>query len=294
MISNGTAVLGLGDIGALASKPVMEGKAVLFKKFAGIDAVDLEIDEKDPEKFAAIVCALEPSFGAVNLEDIRAPECFEVERLCHEKMGIPVFHDDQHGTAVVVAAAITNALMLRGAENGQKSSSGGSSRRDLLSDVRLVCTGAGAAAIACMDLLCDLGMKRVNIRVADRAGILHAGRAGLPAHKRRYADANEDRDATLASVLVGADIFLGLSGPDSVTVEEISEMARDPIILALANPTPEVSPEEVRKARPDSIIATGRSDYPNQGKVVFVCFGGRLDLFISSHDTRSNHTPCHS
>jgi malate dehydrogenase (oxaloacetate-decarboxylating)(NADP+) len=254
VVSNGTAVLGLGDIGPLASKPVMEGKAALFKKFAGIDCYDLEVNETDPEKLAAIVAALEPTFGAVNLEDIAAPACFEVERLCRERMAIPVFHDDQHGTAIVVAAAITNALRLGGKR---------------FEDLKVVSTGGGAAGIACLNLLLSLGVKRERVFLFDKDGLIHAGRNDLPPEKRAYAVA--DATLTLAKALEGADLFLGLSGPRVLTGDLIKPMAPQPMILALANPTPEIMPDEARAARPDALIATGRSDYPNQVNNV-LCF----------------------
>ncbi|SDZ92383.1 NADP-dependent malic enzyme [Rubrimonas cliftonensis] len=253
VVSNGTAVLGLGDIGPLASKPVMEGKAALFKKFAGIDCYDIEVAETDPAKLAAIVAALEPTFGAVNLEDISAPACFEVERLCRETMGIPVFHDDQHGTAIVVAAAVTNALRL-----GEKR----------FEDLRVVSTGGGAAGIACLDLLRHLGVRRENIILYDRDGLVHLQR---PLDGRKPDYALPGPGPTLAEAMVGADLFLGLSGPGVLKPEMVAAMAPNPIILALANPNPEIMPEIARAARPDAMIATGRSDYPNQVNNV-LCF----------------------
>ncbi|OOR92825.1 NADP-dependent malic enzyme [Moraxella caviae] len=247
VITNGTAVLGLGNIGALASKPVMEGKGVLFKKFAGIDVFDIEINEHDPDKFIETVASLEPTFGGINLEDIKAPECFKIERELREKMNIPVFHDDQHGTAIISAAALLNALQL----NGKK-----------IEDITLVCSGAGAAAISCLDLVVALGAKKENIYVLDSKGVITASRENLDESKQRYA---RDTDkTTLAEVMVDADVFLGLSGPGVVSQDMVRSMAKDPIIFALANPTPEIMPELAHAVRSDVIMATGRSDYPNQ------------------------------
>ncbi|MGC8808007.1 MAG: NADP-dependent malic enzyme [Thiomonas sp.] len=255
VISNGTAVLGLGDIGPLAAKPVMEGKAVLFKKFAGIDVFDIEVNEKDPAKLVEIIAALEPTFGGINLEDIKAPECFEVERKLRTRMNIPVFHDDQHGTAIIVGAAILNGLKVVGKDIAQ---------------VKLVCSGAGAAALACLSLLVDLGLPRKNIWVSDLAGVVHTGRTELmDEDKRRFAQDTPAR--TLAEIIDGADVFLGLSAGGVLKPEYTQRMAERPIILALANPTPEILPEEARAVRPDAIIATGRSDYPNQVNNV-LCF----------------------
>ncbi|MDQ3269562.1 MAG: NADP-dependent malic enzyme [Pseudomonadota bacterium] len=247
VITNGTAVLGLGDIGALAGKPVMEGKGVLFQKFAGIDVFDIELDERDPDKLVDIIASMEPTFGGINLEDIKAPECFIVERKLRERMKIPVFHDDQHGTAIIVGAAIFNALEIVGKHIGQ---------------VKLATAGAGAAGIACLDMLVALGMKPENILAVDRDGVLHTGRPGLDPDKARYARDTGKR--TLADIVAGADVFLGLSAGGVLTAEMVSTMADRPIILALANPYPEILPEAARAARPDCIIATGRSDYPNQ------------------------------
>jgi malate dehydrogenase (oxaloacetate-decarboxylating)(NADP+) len=265
VVTNGTAVLGLGAIGALAAKPVMEGKAVLFKKFAGIDAFDIEIDERDPAKLVEIVAALEPTFGAINLEDIKAPECFEVEAALRGRMRIPVFHDDQHGTAIIVAAAVLNALELV---------------EKRIQDVRLVASGAGAAALACLDLLCALGLRREHVVVCDIEGVVWAGRTTLmDPYKARYATATQAR--RLAEVVPGADIFLGLSAPDVLTGTMVATMAGRPVILALANPVPEIDPETARAARPDAIIATGRSDYPNQVNNVLCfpfIFRGALDV----------------
>jgi malate dehydrogenase (oxaloacetate-decarboxylating)(NADP+) len=254
VITNGTAVLGLGNIGPLASKPVMEGKAVLFKRFAGIDSIDIEVDAVDPDRFVDVVAALEPSFGAINLEDIKAPECFEIERRLRERMNIPVFHDDQHGTAIIVAAAIRNGLLVQGKR---------------LEDVKLVNTGGGAAALACLDLLLEMGLKRENVTVCDVEGVVYKGRPGLDPTKARYAQETNAR--TLPEVLDGADIFLGLSAPRVLKGEWLSKLAPKPLVLALANPDPEILPEAVRAARPDAIVATGRTDYPNQVNNV-LCF----------------------
>ncbi|CAN5660539.1 NADP-dependent malic enzyme [soil metagenome] len=265
MVTNGSAVLGLGNIGALASKPVMEGKAVLFKKFANIDCFDIELSESDPEKLAAIVASLEPTFGAINLEDIKAPDCFIVERLCRERMNIPVFHDDQHGTAIVVGAAATNALALAGKR---------------FEDIKIVSTGGGAAGIACLTMLMKLGAKRENIWLVDIHGLVHERRElEMNPEKAAFAQKCETRD--LADVIGGADLFLGLSGPRVLTPEMVAAMAETPIILALANPHPEIMPEAARAVAPDAIIATGRSDYPNQVNNVLCfpfIFRGALDV----------------
>ena len=255
VVSNGTAVLGLGNIGALASKPVMEGKAVLFKKFANIDCFDIELDENDPEKLAEIVCALEPTFGAINLEDIKAPDCFVVEKICRERMNIPVFHDDQHGTAIVVGAAATNALRIAGKD---------------WADIKVVSTGGGAAGIACLNMLLKLGVKRENVWLCDIHGLVHEGREeDMTPQKAAYAQPSDKR--TLGEVIEGADLFLGLSGPGVLKPEHVERMAERPIIFALANPMPEIMPDLVREVAPDAIIATGRSDYPNQVNNV-LCF----------------------
>ncbi|WP_116133227.1 NADP-dependent malic enzyme [Tropicimonas sp. IMCC34043] len=265
VISNGTAVLGLGNIGPLAAKPVMEGKAVLFKKFANIDCFDLEVNESDPERLADIVCALEPSFGAINLEDIKAPDCFVVERLCRERMNIPVFHDDQHGTAIVVGAAATNALFVAGKD---------------FDKIKVVSTGGGAAGIACLNMLLKLGVKRENVWLCDIHGLVYAGRTeDMNPLKEKYAQATDLR--TLDQVIDGADLFLGLSGPRVLTAEMVRKMAPRPIVFALANPTPEILPAEVKAVAPDAIIATGRSDYPNQVNNVLCfpfIFRGALDV----------------
>ena len=247
VISNGTAVLGLGDIGALAGKPVMEGKGVLFQKFAGVDVFDLEIDERDPDKLVDIIASLEPTFGGINLEDIKAPECFIVERKLRERMNIPVFHDDQHGTAIIVGAAVLNALEVVGKDIGT---------------VKVATTGAGAAGIACLDMLVALGVSKDNITAFDREGVIYAGRANLDPDKARYAVDTGKR--TLAEIVEGADVFLGLSAGGILKPEMVATMAARPIILALANPYPEILPEDAKRVRPDCIIATGRSDYPNQ------------------------------
>jgi malate dehydrogenase (oxaloacetate-decarboxylating)(NADP+) len=269
VVTNGTAVLGLGNIGALASKPVMEGKAVLFKKFANIDCFDIELNEPDPYKLADIVCALEPTFGAINLEDIKAPDCFIVEDICRARMNIPVFHDDQHGTAIVVGAAATNALHVAGKK---------------FEDIKVVSTGGGAAGIACLNMLLKLGVKRENVWLCDLAGLVHRGRnEQMTAQKLEYAQG--DTEATLADVIGGADLFLGLSGPGVLTAEMVQKMAPRPIIFALANPTPEILPDEVRAVAPDAIIATGRSDFPNQVNNVLCfpfIFRGALDVGAST------------
>ena len=265
VVTNGTAVLGLGAIGPLAAKPVMEGKAVLFKKFAGIDVFDIELDQRDPAKLIDIVAALEPTFGAINLEDIKAPECFEIEQQLRERMNIPVFHDDQHGTAIIVGAAVYNGLRLVGKEPAQ---------------VKLVTSGAGAAALACLDVLVKLGIKRENVWVTDIAGVVYEGRSEeMDTWKARYAQKTEARG--LAEVIGGADIFLGLSAPGVLKPEMVTRMADKPLILALANPVPEIMPEDAIAARPDAIMATGRSDYPNQVNNVLCfpfIFRGALDV----------------
>jgi malate dehydrogenase (oxaloacetate-decarboxylating)(NADP+) len=255
VITNGTAVLGLGNIGPLASKPVMEGKAVLFKKFAGIDVFDIEINECDPEKLCDIIAALEPTFGGINLEDIKAPECFDIERKLRDRMKIPVFHDDQHGTAIIVGAAILNGLKVVGKD---------------IKECKLVVSGAGAAALACLDLIVDLGFPIKNIYVTDLAGVVYKGRAELmDPDKERFAQKTDKR--TLAEVIPGADIFLGLSAGGVLKPEMVKAMGPRPLVLALANPIPEILPEEVRAVRSDAVIATGRSDYPNQVNNV-LCF----------------------
>ncbi len=264
VISNGTAVLGLGNIGALAGKPVMEGKAVLFKKFAGIDVFDIEVDAADPRRFCDVVAALEPTFGAVNLEDIKAPECFAIEADLRARMQIPVFHDDQHGTAITVAAAIRNGLLLQ---------------HKRLEDVRLVTSGAGAAALACVDLLVSMGLRPENVTLTDIQGVVRADRPGMLPNMARYA--RETEAGTLAEALPGADVFLGLSAPGVLRPEWLDRLAPRPLILALANPDPEILPDLARSARPDAIIATGRTDYPNQVNNVLCfpfIFRGALDV----------------
>nr|WP_086491485.1 NADP-dependent malic enzyme [Novosphingobium panipatense] len=264
VISNGTAVLGLGAIGALASKPVMEGKAVLFKKFADIDVFDIEVDTTDPDKFVEAVALLEPTFGGINLEDIKAPECFAIEARLKERMNIPVFHDDQHGTAIVVAAAVRNALVLQG---------------KTLAEAKLVTSGAGAAALACVDLLVSMGLPVENVTLTDKDGVIHSGREGMLPNMARYA--RETNARSLPEVLPGANLFLGLSAPGVLKQEWLPLMAPNPLIFALANPEPEIRPELAREVRPDAIIATGRSDYPNQVNNVLCfpyIFRGALDV----------------
>jgi len=265
VITNGTAVLGLGNIGPLAGKPVMEGKACLFKKFAGIDVFDIEIAENDPDLLVDTIARLEPTFGGINLEDIKAPECFYIEKKLRERMKIPVFHDDQHGTAIIVGAAVENALRVVGKDIGK---------------VRLVCSGAGAAAISCLDLLVALGLKRDNVIVCDSKGVIYAGRERpMEPNKARYA--RETSARSLAEAIEGADIFVGLSGPKLLSQQMVKTMAPNPLILALANPEPEILPELAKAVRPDAIIATGRSDYPNQVNNVLCfpfIFRGALDV----------------
>jgi len=265
VVTNGTAVLGLGNIGALAGKPVMEGKAVLFKKFAGLDCFDIELDERDPDKLIDMICALEPTFGGINLEDIKAPECFYIERKCRERMKIPVFHDDQHGTAIIVGAAVLNGLRVVGKQ---------------FKDVKVVCSGAGAAALACLDLLVELGIRRENVFVSDIKGVVYQGRTEeMDDNKVRYAQPTSAR--TLPDILPGADIFLGLSAGRVLKPEWLPKMSDKPLILALANPEPEIMPDIAKAARPDAIIATGRSDFPNQVNNVLCfpfIFRGALDV----------------
>jgi malate dehydrogenase (oxaloacetate-decarboxylating)(NADP+) len=269
VVTNGTAVLGLGNIGPLAGKPVMEGKAVLFKKFADIDVFDIEIDAKDVDRIVEVVAALEPTFGGINLEDIKAPECFEVEARLKERMKIPVFHDDQHGTAIIVAAAIKNALYLTGKS---------------IDKVKIVTSGAGAAALACLNLLVSLGAQRENIWVSDIEGVVYEGRAVLMDRwKSVYAQKTDKRK--LADVIDGADVFLGLSAPGVLKPEMVARMALRPLIMALANPTPEIMPDEALKSRPDALICTGRSDFPNQVNNVLCfpyIFRGALDVGATS------------
>jgi malate dehydrogenase (oxaloacetate-decarboxylating)(NADP+) len=264
VISNGTAVLGLGAIGALAGKPVMEGKAALFKKFANINVFDIEVNERDPQKLVDIIASLEPTFGGINLEDIKAPECFYVETELKKRLNIPVFHDDQHGTAIVSAAAIMNALLLVNKK---------------IENVRLVCSGAGAAGIACLNLLVSLGLKKENVFLCDSKGVVHDERDDLAPTKRQYMQKTSMR--SMREALTGADIFLGVSGPKTMDADMAASMAKDPIILAMANPEPEIRPELVRTVRQDALIATGRSDYPNQVNNVLCfpfMFRGALDV----------------
>ncbi|MGF6904498.1 NADP-dependent malic enzyme [Paraburkholderia sp. GAS348] len=264
VITNGTAVLGLGNIGPLAAKPVMEGKGCLFKKFAGIDVFDIELSESDPDKLVEAIAMLEPTLGGINLEDIKAPECFYIEKKLRERMKIPVFHDDQHGTAIIASAAILNGLKVVGKK---------------LDEVKLVCSGAGAAAIACLDLLVNLGLSKKNVLVVDSKGVIYEGRGNLDPSKERYAANTEAR--TLADASRGADVFLGCSSGGVLKPEMVAEMGTQPLILALANPEPEIRPEEAKKVRPDCIVATGRSDYPNQVNNVLCfpfIFRGALDV----------------
>ena len=280
VITNGTAVLGLGNIGPLAGKPVMEGKGVLFQKFAGIDVFDIEINENDPDKLVDIIASLEPTFGGINLEDIKAPECFIVERKLRERMSIPVFHDDQHGTAIIVGAAVINALHVVGKD---------------ISTVKLATTGAGAAGIACLDMLVGLGIRPENILAFDRSGVIHTGRTDLDPDKQRYARDTAAR--TLAEIVSGADIFLGLSAGGILKPEMVATMADKPIILALANPYPEIDPAEARAVRPDCIIATGRSDYPNQVNNALCfpyIFRGALDVGATEIDEAMKRACVHA
>ncbi len=265
VITDGTAVLGLGDIGPLAAKPVMEGKSVLFKKFAGLDSIDIEIDEKDIDKLVDHIAALEPSFGGVNLEDIKAPECFEVERRLKERMNIPVFHDDQHGTAIIVGAAFSNWIDWSGRN---------------IKDIKLVASGAGASAIACLNLLVGLGLPRENIFVTDRTGVVYKGRnESMDPQKEEFAQDTDLR--TLEDAIKGADVFLGLSGPNVLSQKMVKSMGDAPLLMTLANPTPEIMPEDAKAAKPDAVICTGRSDYPNQVNNVLCfpfIFRGALDV----------------
>ena len=281
VISNGTAVLGLGDIGALASKPVMEGKGVLFKKFAGVDVFDIEINEKDPQKLVDVIAALEPTFGAINLEDIKAPECFFVERELRKRMNIPVFHDDQHGTAITVAAAMVNALKVAGKK---------------IDEIKLVASGAGAAALACLNLLLEVGLKRENVFVTDIAGVVYEGRTELmDPDKALFAQKTDLR--TLGEVIEGADAFLGLSAGNVLKQDMVKKMAATPIIFALANPNPEITPEDVKAVRDDAIIATGRTDYPNQVNNVLCfpyIFRGALDCGATTITTEMEIAAVHA
>ena len=266
VISNGTAVLGLGNIGALASKPVMEGKGVLLKKFAGVDVFDIEIDEHDPEKLVEIIASLEPTFGGINLEDIKAPECFYIERKLRERMNIPVFHDDQHGTAIIVGAAVLNGLEVIGKK---------------IDEVRLVVNGAGASAIACTNLLRSLGVKKENITMCDSKGVIYQGRGDKMDETKVFYAIEDNGWRTLADAIDGADVFLGCSKAGALTQDMVKMMAKSPLILALANPVPEISPQDAKAVRPDAIVCTGRSDYPNQVNNVLCfpfLFRGALDV----------------
>lgn len=266
VISNGTAVLGLGNIGALASKPVMEGKGVLLKKFAGVDVFDIEIDEHDPDKLVDIIASLEPTFGGINLEDIKAPECFYIERKLRERMGIPVFHDDQHGTAIIVGAAVLNGLQIIGKN---------------IDEVRLVVNGAGASAIACTNLLRSLGVKKENITMCDSKGVIFQGRGDKMDETKQFYAIEDNGWRTLADAINGADVFLGCSKAGALSPEMVKTMAAHPLILALANPVPEITPSVAKEARPDAIVCTGRSDYPNQVNNVLCfpfLFRGALDV----------------
>jgi malate dehydrogenase (oxaloacetate-decarboxylating)(NADP+) len=264
VISDGTAILGLGDLGPLASKPVMEGKGVLFKRFAGIDVFDIEVESESPQAFIDTVRRISITFGGINLEDIKAPECFEIERTLIEQCDIPVFHDDQHGTAIVTAAGMINALEIAGKK---------------LEDAKIVCLGAGAAAISCMKLLISMGAGASSILMVDRSGVIHAGRDDLNQYKAQFAHATDKR--TLADALDGADVFVGLSGPNLLSPEGLKSMAANPIVFACSNPDPEISPELAHATRSDVIMATGRSDYPNQVNNVLgfpFIFRGALDV----------------
>lgn len=266
VISNGTAVLGLGNIGALASKPVMEGKGVLFKKFAGIDVFDIEINETNPEKLVDIIASLEPTFGGINLEDIKSPECFYIEKTLRERMGIPVFHDDQHGTAIIVGAAALNGLQVVGKK---------------IDEVRLVVNGAGASAIACTNLLRSLGFKKENITMCDSKGVIFQGRGDKMDETKQFYAIEDNGWRTLADAIKGADVFLGCSKAGALSQEMIKTMADIPLILALANPVPETTPHDAKAARPDAVVCTGRSDYPNQVNNVLCfpfLFRGALDV----------------
>ncbi len=273
VISNGTAVLGLGDIGPLAAKPVMEGKAVLFQHFAKLNAIDLVINETDPDKLVDIIAALAPSFGGINLEDIKAPDCFVIEQRLKERLDIPVFHDDQHGTAITVAAALTNALMLVG---------------KTIEQAKCVVSGAGASALACLQLLTEMGMKKEHIFVCDTKGLIHQGRSDLNAYKAQFAQKATDQDQ-LHQVVQGADILLGLSRPGAFTPAMIAAMAPRPIVFALANPVPEIWPQQVYDVTPDALVGTGRSDVPNQVNNVLCfpyIFRGALDVGAGSITTK--------
>ena len=280
VITNGTAVLGLGNVGPLASKPVMEGKGVLFKRFANIDVFDIEVDAADPEAFIDTVRRIAPTFGGINLEDIKAPECFEIEQRLIEALDIPVFHDDQHGTAIILCAGLLNALELQG---------------KTLADARIVCLGAGAAGIASMKLLMELGALRENIFMIDRKGVIHSGRDDLNEYKQAFATETDCR--TLADAMGGADVFIGLSGPDLVAPEVLSSMAPRPVVFALSNPDPEIRPELALATRDDLIMGTGRSDYPNQVNNVLgfpFIFRGALDVSARTINTAMEIAAVHA
>ena len=267
VITDGTAVLGLGNVGALAGKPVMEGKGVLFKRFADVDVFDIEVDVDTPEQFIDTVAAIAPTFGGINLEDIAAPHCFAIEKALIEKLDIPVFHDDQHGTAIIIAAGLLNAIELQG---------------KTLEQVKIVCVGAGAAGIASMRLLATLGMLKQNLTLVDRTGVVHSGRDDLNEYKREFARDTDER--SLSDAMNGADVFIGVSGPDVLSEEQLMSMAAKPVVFALSNPDPEISPEVALAARDDLIMATGRSDYPNQVNNVLgfpFIFRGALDVQAS-------------
>ena len=268
VISNGTAILGLGNLGPLASKPVMEGKALLFKRFAGIDAIDIEVNHRTTEEFIDTVANIADTFGGINLEDIKAPECFEIEKALIKRCRVPIFHDDQHGTAIVTAAGMLNALEIQG---------------KVLSEARIVCLGAGAAAVACMELLIKCGAQRERIYMLDRNGVIHTRRDDLNEYKKLFANNTDKR--TLDDVMQDADIFLGVSGPDLLPPETLALMAPNPIVFACSNPDPEITPELAHQVRSDLIMATGRSDYPNQVNNVLCfpfIFRGALDVRASS------------
>ena len=269
VISNGTAILGLGNLGPLASKPVMEGKALLFKRFADIDSIDIEVKHKDTEDFINTVANIADTFGGINLEDIKAPECFEIEQGLIELCSVPIFHDDQHGTAIVTAAGLLNALEIQGKN---------------IEDVKVVCLGAGAAAIACMELLIKCGAQRERIYMLDRNGVIHTRRTDLNEYKKLFANNTDKR--TLEDAITGADVFVGVSGPDLLPPEALTLMADNPVVFACSNPDPEIKPELAHETRDDLIMATGRSDYPNQVNNVLCfpfIFRGALDVRASSH-----------
>ncbi len=268
VITDGTAVLGLGNVGALAGKPVMEGKGVLFKRFADVDVFDIEVNADSVEDFIKTVENIAPTFGGINLEDIKAPECFEIERILEEKLDIPVFHDDQHGTAIIIAAGLLNALDIKGKK---------------LEDAKIVCLGAGAAGIASMQVLTSLGANKNNLFMIDRGGVIHSGRNDLNKYKQEWAVETDQR--TLLDACTDADVFIGLSGPNLMSVEALKTMAPNPIVFALSNPDPEIDPALAHEARPDMIMATGRSDYPNQVNNVL----GFPFIFRGALDVRATH-----